>query len=49
VMTGFWRGEEEHLIEYGLTPAVTHCSQLRDLERAAKRAGESYARRWAFT
>jgi alanine racemase len=39
VMTGFWRGEEKHLIEYNLTPAVTHCSQLRDLERAAKRAG----------
>jgi alanine racemase len=39
VMTGFWRGEEERLIEYNLTPAVTHCSQLRDLDRATKRAG----------
>lgn len=41
VLTGFWHGEEDRLIEYGLTPAVTDCTQLRDLERAAARASRS--------
>ncbi|HXN64824.1 MAG TPA: alanine racemase [Candidatus Acidoferrales bacterium] len=41
VMTGFWRGEEAKLLEYNLTPAVTDCAQLRDLDRAAKRAGKT--------
>lgn len=36
VLTGFWDGEEESLIEFNLTPAVTHCSQLLRLERAAR-------------
>ena len=36
VLTGFWDGEEERLIEFNLTPAVTHCSQLLRLERAAR-------------
>lgn len=38
VMAGFWDGEEKRLIEFNLTPAVTHCSQLLQLERAARRA-----------
>lgn len=38
VLTGFWRGEEDRLIEYTLTPAVTRCEQLRLLERAMARA-----------
>lgn len=41
VLTGFWPGEERRIIEYGLTPAVTDCTQLRDLERAAARAARS--------
>lgn len=36
VLTGFWDGEEESLIEFNLTPAVTHCSQVLRLERAAR-------------
>ena len=38
VLTGFWPGEEKHLIQYDLTPAITRCEQLRFLERAAARA-----------
>ena len=38
VLTGFWDGEEQRLIEFNLTPAVTHCSQLPRLERVARRA-----------
>lgn len=38
VLTGFWDGEEQRLIEFNLTPAVTHCSQLLRLERVARRA-----------
>lgn len=38
VLTGFWPGEEKRIIEYGLTPSVTNCDQLRALEKAAARA-----------
>ena len=38
LLTGFWPGEEKHIIEHRLTPAVTRCEQLRMLERAAARA-----------
>lgn len=38
VLTGFWEGEEARLIEYGLTPAITDCRQMKRLERAAARA-----------
>ncbi len=41
VLTGFWHGEEKRLIENNLTPAVTDCTQLRDLERAAARASRT--------
>lgn len=38
VLTGFWEGEEGRLIEFGLTPAITDCRQLKRLDRAAARA-----------
>jgi len=38
LLTGFWPGEEARIIEHRLTPAVTECSQLKLLERAAARA-----------
>lgn len=38
VLNGFWEGEEECLIDFNLTPAVTDCRQLLRLERAAGRA-----------
>jgi alanine racemase len=38
LLTGFWPGEEKHLIQHRLTPAVTRCEQLRLLEHAAARA-----------
>ena len=50
VLTGFWPGEEQRLLEYGLTAAITRCEQLRLLERAAARAksyGPTRARRGA--
>src|SRR5713101_3335296 len=37
LLTGFWPGEERHLLEYGLTPVITRCDQLRHLDRAAVR------------
>lgn len=40
VLTGFWPGEEKRIIENRLTPALTNCSQLKLLERAATRAGK---------
>jgi len=44
VLTGFWPGEEKRLIENHLTPTVTRVSDLRHLERAAKRARGKSAR-----
>jgi alanine racemase len=41
VLAGFWHGEEKRLIENNLTPAVTDCTQLRDLERVAARASRT--------
>lgn len=41
VLTGFWAGEEQRLLELRLTPAITSCEQLRYLERAAARAKRS--------
>jgi len=38
ILTGFWPGEERRLLEYGLTPAITRCEQLRLLDRAAARS-----------
>ncbi len=41
LLTGFWPGEEKRIIEHRLTPAVTDCSQLKLLERAASRAART--------
>jgi alanine racemase len=48
VLTGFWEGEEQQLIEFNLTPAVTHCSQLTRLEKAARRAAPKLRRQVGF-
>lgn len=48
VLTGFWPGEEKHLLEYNLTPAITRCDQLRLLERAAARSQRGRRGRFAF-
>ncbi len=37
VLTGFWQGEEKHLLQNSLTPTVTNIEQLKWLERAAAR------------
>lgn len=41
IMTGFWPGEEQRIVENGLTPAITRCDQLPLLDRAAARASRS--------
>ncbi|HYL10921.1 MAG TPA: alanine racemase [Candidatus Acidoferrales bacterium] len=46
VMTGFWPGEEQRIVEHRLVTAITRCEQLRLLELAASRAQRS-ARRTA--
>ncbi len=38
VLTGFYPGEEEKLLEHNLTPVVTHVEQVKWLEKAAVRA-----------
>ena len=52
VLTSFWPGEEELLLDNRLTPAITRCEQLPLLERAAvRRLGKKTAgrsRRFAF-
>ena len=37
VMTGFWRGEEDEIIDSDLTPAVWSIEHLQSLQRAAER------------
>jgi alanine racemase len=37
VLTSFWRGEEERLLEYKLTAVIHRCEQLEKLDRAAGR------------
>jgi alanine racemase len=39
LMTGFWRGEEEEIVELGLTPTVWEREQIESLQRAAERLG----------
>lgn len=48
VLTGFWPGEEQRLLEYKLTPAITQCEQLHLLERAAARRRLRRKERVAF-
>ena len=38
ILGGYWPGEENVLVEFGLSPAVTNCNQLPLLERAAEKA-----------
>jgi alanine racemase len=38
VLTGFWPGEESHLLKADLTPVVTRLDDVRLLERAATKA-----------
>jgi len=40
VMTGIWRGEEEAVIRYDLTPAIATEEHVRSLERAAEALGK---------
>jgi len=37
VMTGFWRGEEDEVLDSDLTPAIWSTEQLQALQRAAER------------
>lgn len=37
LMSGFWHGEEEIIVEHRLTPAVWDCSQIELLEAAARK------------
>jgi len=37
LLTGFWPGEEEQILDHRLTPAITRCEQLALLERVAAR------------
>ena len=39
LMTGFWRGEEEEIVQLQLTPTVWETSQVERLESAAARLG----------
>lgn len=41
LMTGFWRGEEEEIVQLGLTPTVWEPWQIEGLEKAAARLGGS--------
>jgi alanine racemase len=38
ILTGFWAGEEQRILEHNLTPAVMRPEQLRLLEKAAARS-----------
>ena len=49
VLTSFWSGEEERLLEYELTPVIHRCEQLQQLDRAAaRRTGEKSRKRVSF-
>lgn len=41
LMTGFWRGEEEEIVQLGLTPTVWESWQIEGLEKAAAVVGIS--------
>jgi alanine racemase len=41
LMTGFWRGEEQEIVNLGLTPTVWEPWQVESLEKAAERLGVS--------
>lgn len=41
ILTGFWAGEEQQILEHHLTPAIMRLEQLRLLDRAAARSRKS--------
>ncbi|HWR35211.1 MAG TPA: alanine racemase [Clostridia bacterium] len=41
VMTGFWRGEEEAIVHYDLTPAIWERAHVEALENAAAKLGKA--------
>src|ERR1700686_379802 len=41
ILTGFWAGEEQRILEHNLTPAVMRPEQLKLLERAAAHLGKA--------
>lgn len=49
LLTGFWPGEEQRILQHTLTPTIARLDQLRLLERAAsKRRGKSSQKRVPF-
>ena len=51
LLTGFWPGEEQRILKYKLTPAITRLDQLPMLERAAakfRRGGKSGRKKTPF-
>ena len=38
ILTGFWAGEEQRILEHNLTPAIMRAEQLKLLEQAAARS-----------
>src|ERR1700685_1457744 len=38
ILTGFWAGEEQRILEHNLTPAIMRPDQLRLLDHEAKRS-----------
>jgi alanine racemase len=45
ILTGFWAGEEQRILEHNLTPAIMRPEQLRLLEKAAARSHKAGKRR----
>jgi alanine racemase len=43
VLGGFWPGEEKHLVEHNLTPAIHRCEHLELLNAAAAKAHKRHA------
>ena len=44
ILTGFWAGEEQRILENHLTPAIMRPEQLRLLEKAARASNTSRAK-----
>jgi alanine racemase len=47
ILTGFWAGEEQRILEHNLTPAVMRADQLRLLEKAAAHSSKRHGARKA--
>jgi len=41
ILTGFWAGEEQRILEHNLTPAIMRAEQLKLLEQAAARSRQA--------